>query len=70
LRSNDALHLLVRAAEPLVADAGGLGRAEVAQLRHQCLGLLSGHRVLFRAEVLLAPLAAITGRPTVGPKSG
>ena len=70
LRSNDALHLLVRAAEPPGTDAGGLGRAEVAQLRHECLGLLSGHRVLFRAEVLLAPLAAIIGRPAVGGTGG
>lgn len=71
LRSNDTLHLLVKAAEPLAADNGGLGRAEVAQLRHQCFGLLAGHRVLFRAEVMLAPLAAITGRASArGPACG
>ena len=66
LRSNDSLHLLVQATEPVAGDGGGLGRAEVAQQRHRCLGLLAGRRVLFQAEVLLAPLQAIVGRARTG----
>lgn len=66
LRSNDSLHLLVQAAETVANDGGGLGRAGVVQQRHRCLGLLAGRRVLFQAEVLLAPLQAITGRPASG----
>lgn len=60
LRSNDALHLLVRGPEPL-AGGGGLGLT-VEQVRYVGLVYMGADdRLLARAEVLLAPLAAITG---------
>jgi len=62
LRSNDAVHLLVDTARPVALANGAPARAEMAQQRHRCLGLLSGHRILFQADVRLAPLQAILGR--------
>lgn len=58
LRSSNTVHILVSIPEP-VTGAGGLGQMEVARQRHRCFGLLADGGVLFRAEVLLAPLAAI-----------
>lgn len=57
LMSNDVLHLLVDRGEETMA--GGLGGAGIPQLRHRCFGLLGDGTVLFRAEIALAPLAAI-----------
>jgi hypothetical protein len=58
LRSNDRLHLLVEG--PLPAPASrGLGQAAVSQSLHRCFGLVQGQQILFRANLLLAPLHAI-----------
>lgn len=64
LRSADALHILVSPVETVDAESTGLGRSGIPQQRYRCLGLLTGDRTLFRAEVALAPLAAITNCPT------
>ncbi len=61
LRSNDCLHILVDAPEP-VAKGGGLRGAAPEQHRHHCLGLLPDGRAVFGAEVLLTPLQAILAR--------
>ncbi len=62
LRSNDAVHLLVDIAEAVAGPDDGYGGVDVVQRYHRCLGLLPGHRVLFQAEVRLAPLQAILHR--------
>lgn len=61
LRSNDCLHILVDQARSL-APEGGLRGAGIEQLRHRCLGLMGDGRLLFGAEVILAPLHAIKAR--------
>lgn len=59
MRSNDILHMLVRGPEVMSAEQPGLGKAEVPLERYRCLGLVRNRRVLYRAEVYLAPLLAI-----------
>lgn len=57
LRSNDPLHILVDG--PLEEPTSkGLGRSAVEQLHYRCFGLAHGDRILFRAQVQLAPLHA------------
>jgi hypothetical protein len=58
LKSNDRLHLLVTVPETVPAGKG-LGKKGFPQQLHRCFGLLSGNRILFRAEVVMAPLAAM-----------
>jgi hypothetical protein len=58
LRSNDRVHLLVGHAEEVPAGSG-LGKKGFNQQLFRCLGLLSGNKVLFRAEVEMAPLREI-----------
>jgi len=58
LRSNDVLHTLVRG--PLAVERPrGLGGPELRVQRFECLGSLAGERLLYRAELDLAPLRAI-----------
>ncbi|WP_018881882.1 MULTISPECIES: hypothetical protein [unclassified Thioalkalivibrio] len=59
LRSADALHMLVSPAEHVDTSDRGLAGSGMAQQRYRCLGLVAGPRVLFRAELLLAPLATL-----------
>ena len=58
LKSNDRLHLLVTVPETVPAGKG-LGKKGFPQQLHRCFGLLSGNRILFRAEVVMAPLEAM-----------
>lgn len=58
LKSNDCVNLLVTITETVPAGKG-LGKKGFPQQLHRCFGLLSGNRILFRAEVVMAPLAAI-----------
>ncbi|MCU0767116.1 MAG: hypothetical protein MUE39_07055 [Gammaproteobacteria bacterium] len=60
LRSNDVLHLLVRG-PTTVAGSRSLGGTDLPLQRAQCFGLLRDQRVLYAAEIDLAPLRAITG---------
>ncbi|MCG5524436.1 hypothetical protein LRB11_05755 [Ectothiorhodospira haloalkaliphila] len=62
LRSADALHILVSDGEAVSGDSGGLGHTGIEQQRHSCLGLLEDGGILFRGEVMLAPLVAILGK--------
>ena len=55
LKSNDRIHLLVGRVEEIPAGSG-LGKKNFKQQLFRCFGLLSGNRVLFRAEVEMAPL--------------
>lgn len=55
LRSSDQVHLLVSLPES-VEPAGGLGHVEITQQRHRCFGVLEDGAVLFRADIMLAPL--------------
>ncbi len=58
LKSNDVLHLLVN--KPVeMAGGGGLGGLGVTQCLYHCFGVLGNGTVLFRAEIAMAPLAAI-----------
>jgi len=58
LKSNDRLNLLVTI--PEIVHAGkGLGKKGFPQQLHRCFGLLGGNRILFRAEVTMAPLEAM-----------
>ena len=58
LKSNDRLNLLVTA--PVTVPAGkGLGEKGFPQQLHRCFGLLAGNQILFRAEVIMAPLEAM-----------
>ena len=61
LKSNDQINLLVSEAATLAAD-GGLGAAGIPQIQHDCLGVLSDNRVLFRGQVGLAELHDILPR--------
>lgn len=58
LRSNDALHLLVQGPETREGSRG-LGKSELPMQLYRCLGLVREQQVMFRAEVLMAPLASI-----------
>lgn len=58
LRSNDALHMLVEGPEIVDAERG-LGSSGVTKLRFNGFGLVERGDVLYRAEVLMAPLDAI-----------
>lgn len=61
LRSNDCLHILVDPASVLAPERG-LAGAAIERQRHRCLGVMGDGRLLFGAEVILAPLHAITAR--------
>ena len=61
LKSNDQINLLVSEASMLAAN-GGLGASGIPQIRHDCLGVLSDNRVLFRGQVGLAELHDILPR--------
>lgn len=58
LQSNDRLSLLVTVPETVPAGKG-LGKKGFPQQLHRCFGLLAGNRILFRAEVVMAPLQAM-----------
>ena len=58
LKSNDRLNLLVTSPETVPAGKG-LGKKGFPQQLHRCFGLLNENRILFRAEVVMAPLAAM-----------
>jgi hypothetical protein len=59
LRSNDVLHMLVEG-PATVGGEKGLGTTDVRKLRFNCFGIVEPFDVLYRAEVLMAPLEAIT----------
>jgi hypothetical protein len=63
LKSNDRVYLLVGHAEKIPAGSG-LGRKGFNQQLFRCFGLLPGNRVLFRAEVEMAPLHEILPVPS------
>jgi len=58
LKSNDRLNLLVTTPETVPAGKG-LGNKGFPQQLYRCFGLLTGNRILFRAEVAMAPLEAM-----------
>ena len=58
LKSNDRLCLLAGRAEEVVAGHG-LGNKGFSQQLYRCFGLLPGNKILFRAEVEMAPLHEI-----------
>ena len=58
LRSNDVLHMLVEGPETVEGDKG-LKTSGVRKLRFRCFGLVGQEQMLYRAEVLMAPLASI-----------
>jgi hypothetical protein len=58
LRSNDVLHMLVEGPETVEGEKG-LKTSGVRKLRFRCFGLVDQEHLLYRAEVLLAPLASI-----------
>jgi hypothetical protein len=58
LKSNDRLYLLVTNQQTVPAGKG-LGKKAFPQQLHRCFGLLTGNRILFRAEAVMAPLEAI-----------
>lgn len=64
LRSNDALHILVRG-PAVVAGSRALGGSDLVLQRYHCAGLVHDQRLLFAADIDLAPLNAIalTRRP-------
>jgi hypothetical protein len=62
LKSNDRLYLLVGQAEEVPAGSG-LGKKGFNQQLFRCFGLLPGNRILFRAEVQMAPLHEILTAP-------
>lgn len=65
LRSNDRLHMLVEG--PLQAPpTKGLGKALLEQSLHRCVGLVHGHQILFRANVMMAPLHAMLDKTKAG----
>jgi hypothetical protein len=58
LRSNDVLHMLLEG--PVSLPPGrGLGGPDLSLQRYRCLGLVHSDALLYRAEIDLAPLAAI-----------
>ena len=58
LRSNDVLHMLVEGPE-MIEGEKGLKTSGVRKLRFRCFGLVGQEQMLYRAEVLMAPLASI-----------
>ena len=58
LRSNDVLHMLVEGPETVEGEKG-LKTSGVPKLRFRCFGLVGREEMLYRAEVLMAPLASI-----------
>jgi len=58
LRSNDVLHMLVEGPLP-VRTGGGLGGPDLGLQRYRCFGVVRSDALLYRAEIDLAPLAAI-----------
>jgi hypothetical protein len=60
LRSNDALHILVRG-PAVVAGSRALGGRNLALHRYRCIGLVRDQGVLYAADIDLAPLHAIVG---------
>ena len=58
LKSNDRLNLLVTTPETVPAGKG-LGKKGFLQKMHRCFGLLTGNRILFRAEVAMVLLEAM-----------
>ncbi|AKJ93940.1 MULTISPECIES: hypothetical protein [Thioalkalivibrio] len=67
LRSADALHILVSPAEQVETAGRGLAGSGMAQLRYRCMGLVAGPRILFRGELFLAPLMALSEAMVSGP---
>jgi hypothetical protein len=60
LRSNDVLHVLARG-PTVVAGSRALGGSDLVLQRYQCVGLADDQRVLYSADIDLAPLHAIAG---------
>ena len=58
LKSNDRVYTLVSIPETVPAGKG-LGNKGFPQKLHRCFGLLPNNRILFRAEVVMAPLDAM-----------
>ena len=58
LRSNDVLHVLARG-PTVVAGTRALGGSDLALQRYHCAGLVHDQRVLYCADIDLAPLHAI-----------
>lgn len=58
LRSNDVLHMLIEDPETIEGEKG-LRTSGVRKLRFRCFGLAGNEQMLYRAEVLMAPLASI-----------
>ena len=59
LRSNDVLHMLVDGPFQSTSDTETSTRARVDKVTFRCLGVVRDERILYRAEVDMAPLAAI-----------
>jgi len=60
LRSNDVLHILARGPS-VVAGSRALGGSDLVLQRYHCAGLVRDQRVLYAADIDLAPLQAIAG---------
>ena len=60
LRSNDVLHVLARG-PTVVAGSRALGGSDLALARYHCAGLVRDQRLLYAADIDLAPLHAIAG---------
>ena len=60
LRSNDVLHILARG-PTVVAGSRALGGSDLVLQRYHCAGLVRDQRVLYAADIDLAPLQAIAG---------
>jgi len=58
LRSNDVLHILVEGRDDVAPEAG-LGSSTIARVAFRAFGVLGDERVLYRAEVEMAPLQSI-----------
>ncbi len=61
LRSDDTLHLLVQGPERIDGEKG-LGKSELTRLLYRCFGIVNDGDILYRAEVLMAPLESIAAR--------
>lgn len=57
LKSNDALHILIKPADN--STEHDFGEASATALDYDCYGLVSDHALLFRASISLAPLEMI-----------
>jgi hypothetical protein len=60
LRSNDVLHILTFG-PTVIAGSRALGGSDLALARYHCAGLVRDQRVLYAADIDLAPLQAISG---------